>query len=1207
MEKPKPESPRIQAIRSILEEAKSNPLSFEERKQKSIEIASFILTESMKTQTRKEKAVQAELSRMMHDPIGKAFTTSMTDECFRSKKTKRIADQLIYLLEVFGIPKFLGWKKRISLYLFRSFAAKFPQLLVPIAIHSLRTETSSVIIPGEKRALSAHIQRRREEGVRLNINHLGEAILGEQEAERRLNIYLDDLARGDIDYVSIKISTICSQLNLLAWDETLEILSDRLRELYRAVMKHPVLRRSGERRAKFVNLDMEEYRDLHLTKDLFIKVLSEPEFHKLSAGIVLQCYLPDSHILQKELTEWAMNRINQGGAPIKIRLVKGANMTMEQFESSLHNWPQAPFQNKVDTDANYKKMVNYAFQPEHAKAVNIGVASHNLFDIGYAMLLRVENDIEDHVIFEMLEGMADHMRRVVQRVTGDILLYCAVATKKDFQSAIAYLIRRLDENTGVDNFLSHSFGLRVDTKEWDHQVQFFSESCDKMHEIIDAPRKHQNRMEAPSAPRHVSYFDNEPDTDFSLAINQTWAKGIREKWEHKSIDPIPLVIAGNEIHQNPPEGKGFDPSRRESPLYQFSIATQEQVDQALNHAKESAVSWSQVSIEERCNIVTNVAQKIREHRGDLIGAMIADGGKIVTEADVEISEAIDFCEYYLRCLRSYGRYADLNFGPKGTILVTSPWNFPVAIPIGGIIAALLGGNTVIFKPASQSMLAGWEATKILWEGGIPKSALQFLTCVNDPVGSNLIKDPRVNGVILTGATSTAQLFLKMRPGLELCAETGGKNAMIITSLADRDLAIKNLVHSAFGHNGQKCSAASLAVLEKEIYNDRHFRQQLKDAAASLRCGSAWNSTSHVTPLIMPPSEHLQRALTKLDQGESWLLKPEQHPDFPNLWSPGIKMGVKPGSYSHQTEFFGPLLSLIKADDLDHAIQIVNNTPYGLTSGIQSLDEREQKQWEQTIIAGNYYINRGVTGAVVRRQPFGGTKNSSFGHGSKAGGPNYIAQFMKIEQNGIPKEKYPVNDWVNNLSRLLEKVDLSAEELGVWYASIANYAFWWNRFKRDQDKSKIVGQDNLLRYKQHKKVHFRINPEDSPIDFIRVFAAALTCDTHLEVSWEKPPQKILTRVNWQALLPIFNILDEDETTFIDKMKGDKIKRLRMISQPSQAITNVSSEISCYINQSPVLANGRFELLHYLREVSISTDYHRYGNLGLREGELRKPVL
>ncbi len=1207
MKKSKSDSPRIQAIKSILDEAKNNPLSLIERKEKSVEIAALILTESIKTQTRKEKALQTELSCMMKDPIGKAFTTSMTDECFRSKKTKRIANQLIYLLKVFGIPKFLNWKKRIGLYLFRSLALNFSQLLVPIVIHFLRAETSSVIIPGEKKALAAHIQKRREEGVRLNINHLGEAILGEQEAERRLNTYLDDLTRNDIDYISIKVSTMYSQINLLAWDKTLEVLSDRLRKLYRAAIKHSMLKKNGEHQAKFVNLDMEESRDIQITKDLFIKVLSEPEFHNLSAGIVLQCYLPESYTLQQELTDWAMKRVSQGGAPIKVRLVKGANMTMEQCDSSLYNKPQSPFQNKIDTDANYKKMINYAFQIDHAKAVNIGIASHNLFDISYAMLLRMENNIEDYVIFEMLEGMADHMRRVVQRVSGDMLLYCAVATKKDFQSAIAYLIRRLDENTGIDNFLSHSFGLKVDTKEWDHQVQFFSESFEKMHTIADTPRKHQNRLEAPKEPRQVSYFDNEPDTDFSIATNQTWAKGIREQWKHKVIDPLPLMIGGSEIYQDPPEGRGFDPSKRNTPLYQYSIATQEQVDQALHYAKKAELSWSQVSIEERCNIATNVAQKIRERRGDLIGAMITDGGKILTEADVEISEAIDFCEYYLRCLKSYGRYADLHFKPKGTILVTSPWNFPVAIPIGGIIAALLGGNVVIFKPAKESILTGWKVAEILWEGGVPKSALQLLTCVNNPVGSNLIKDPRINGVILTGATSTAQLFLKLRPGLELCAETGGKNAMIITALADRDLAIKSLVHSAFGHSGQKCSSASLAVLEKEIYNDRHFRQQLKDAASSLHCGPAWNSESYVIPLIMPPSKHLQRALTKLDQGESWLLEPKQHPDFPNLWSPGIKLGVEPGSYSHQTEFFGPVLSLIKANDLDHAIQIVNNSHYGLTSGIQSLDTREQKQWEKTIIAGNYYINRGITGAVVRRQPFGGTKHSSFGHGAKAGGPNYIAQFMKIEQHGIPKESYPVNDWVNNLSRLLKKMDLSAEELGIWYASIANYAFWWNRFKRDQDKSKIVGQDNLLRYKQHEKIHFRINPEDSSIDFIRVFAAALTCDAHLEVSWEKTPQNSLTRINWQAFLPIFNILNENEATFIEKMKRNKISRLRMISQPSQAIHNASSEISCYIHQAPVLANGRFELLHYLRELSISTDYHRYGNLGLREGELRKPVL
>jgi len=340
-----------------------------------------------------------------------------------------------------------------------------------LATWTLRRETRTVILPGEKKALSSHMRKRRAQGVRLNLNYLGEAILGEGEARRRLEVYLHDLAQPDVEYVSIKISTIFSQINLLSHEKTLSILEERLKKLYRTAKKFIFEKADGTRVVKFVNLDMEEYRDLRLTVDLFKKILDSEEFYDYSAGIVLQAYLPDAHEIQKELTAWAMHRVKNRGAPIKIRIVKGANLAMEQFEASLKDWPQAPYREKLDVDANYKRMVTYGCIREHAKAVHLGVASHNLFDIAYALLIRAEYEVEKEVSFEMLEGMADHIQRVVQKLAKDILLYCPVATKTDFQSAIAYLIRRLDENTGPDNFLRATFGLKPNSPEWDHQMR----------------------------------------------------------------------------------------------------------------------------------------------------------------------------------------------------------------------------------------------------------------------------------------------------------------------------------------------------------------------------------------------------------------------------------------------------------------------------------------------------------------------------------------------------------------------------------------------------------------------------------------------------------------------------------------------------------------------------------------------------------------
>jgi len=1195
-------SENIEKALGIISHVRGNPLSLDERKNYTVELAELILRESNITMTASEKREQEELSRLMDDPIGKAFTTKMTDECFRTRSKKRVANQMVYLLESLGIPRYLSYFKRFQLSSFKFCGKVFYPILVPMAMFTLRKKTSSVILPGEEKALNAHIQKREKEGVRLNLNHLGEAILSETEAESRTRIYLASLDNPHVNYVSIKISTIFSQINLLANEYSLEGIARRLRRLYQAAIKNPYIYPDGKKEPKFVNLDMEEYRDLHLTVEVFKRVLSEPEFLHYPAGIVLQAYIPDSLEIQKDLTEWAKERQKNGGAPIKIRIVKGANLANEQVEASLETWPQAPYRTKQDVDSNYKRMLTFGMIPENARAVHLGIASHNVFDIAFAILLRAEYEVDSYAIFEMLEGMADHIRRVVQKLTGDILLYCPVATKKDFQHAIAYLIRRLDENTGPENFLRHIFGLKPGTSSWDDQVALFKRSCDNIEEVADQPRKHQDRNILPEKQDSNLPFENESNTDFSLPQNRKWAEGIIQEYSNHPSENIPLVINGQEIGSNF-DGVGINPSNPKDPAYRYALATPEDVENTIKIAKEAENGWKSRSIEEKSDLFAKAAQILRERRREFLGIMMVDGGKILTESDPEISEGIDFLEYYRHEITNLYKHEDLKWEAKGTTLVTPPWNFPFAIPLGGIAAALIAGNCVIFKPAPEAVLVGWHAVNALWDAGIPKNVLQFINCNDDPEGSLLIKDERINTVILTGATSTAKLFMKMKPGIDLAAETGGKNAMIISALSDRDLAIKSLIQSAFGHTGQKCSATSLAILEKEVYDDPHFLNQLRDAASSMKVGVAHDLSTKIGPIINPPNDTLKKGLTELDEGERWLLTPKPDPENPYLWTPGIRVNVKPGNFVQKSELFGPVLGIIRAENLDQAIDIANSTEYGLTSGLQSLDDREHLKWIQNIEAGNCYINRTTTGAIVRRQPFGGCKNSSFGGGSKAGGPNYLRELLSVHQESLPQEKHPLSEPINSLSHFIEKLPLEEEKLGLWYASISNYSYWWNEMKEMQDPSKLVGQDNFFYYVPRKGITLRIDSNDDPLDVLRIIAAAVTCSTPIEVSFMEAKER---EIHWPELVPLLRTVNETESEFLDRVGKGHIKRVRIISPPTEKLTMAAANSGTHIVAEKPLANGRFELLHYLREVSLSIDYHRYGNLGLRESELRKPI-
>lgn len=1185
------------AAKHMIAEVRGKELSLDELCQKTTEMCQCLLLRALAIQTSAEKHMQAELASMMQDSAGKAFTVAMTDQCFRSNRPARIMDQFRFLLKYFGFPTYLSFPKQMGLKLLQHASYLFPGPCARVLQAMLRQATARVMLPGEQKSLMHHLAKRTTEGICINLNHLGEAILGEQEAEKRVQTYIADLQRKEINYISIKISTLTSQLHLLARTHTMAILKTQLRKLYRIARDQPSLNAFGGSTAKFVNLDMEEYRDLHLTVDAFCEVLSEAEFLNLSAGIVLQSYLPDSFNMQKKITAWALARQQQGGAPIKIRIVKGANLAMEKVEASLHSWPQAPYLSKFECDANYKKMLLYAADNKRAAAVHIGVASHNLFDISFALLLCACHKVEPYFSFEMLEGMADHMRRAVQEVAGGMLLYCPVVEKSEFQNAMAYLIRRLDENSAPENFLHCLFGLQAGSEAWQSQKLQFMQSARAAAEVSTSPRRMQNRWQEVTRLDTAQEFSNEPDTDWSLPHNVEWGNSILKQWQHKQIELIPLVIA-NENQITLHKAVGRDPSFPKLERYHYCLADSSHIDKALACAEKAFKRFSQTSVTERSQKLALVAQKMREYRGALIGAMVLDGAKTIYEADSEVSEAIDFAEYYRCELEKWASFPDIAWQAKGVVLVAPPWNFPCSIPAGGLLAALATGNTVIFKPAPETVLVGWELVQLFWQAGIDKETLQFINCEDEPTGSQLIKDRRIHTIILTGATATAKAFMKMRPHVDLMAETGGKNSIIVTAMADRDLAIKEIVRSAFGHAGQKCSACSLIILEAEVYDSPLFRRQLKDAAMSLQVSSPWHPAAMVTPLIRPAEGALKRGLESLAENETWLLAPQQDIDNPQLWSPGIKLGVMPGSFMHQTELFGPLLGVMRAENLTEAIAMANGTAYGLTAGLHTLDVREQQQWFAQIEAGNCYINRGITGAIVQRQPFGGYKESSFGTGLKAGGPNYLTQFMHAQQMGMPTERKPIAMPVHLILEILKQIECAPAALNLWQASAESYAYQWeNYFKQAHDASKILGQHNFLSYRPLTPAVLRLTGAEKLIDLFRVLAAAMTINMALEVSGQGPVFQQFQRLcaSKAALAKNLTLTEESESTFKARLVHKQVNRVRMLERPSDSMQAAFAESCVTLIVQAVLANGRLELLNYFRELSLSADYHRYGNI------------
>jgi len=1162
-------------IDQIISEIKNQPKDDARLASAAVDLAAELLNTSRSIETWSEKRQGKKLAGMMMDASGKAFTLAMADQVFRPPSAKRSASQFRHLVDSYGVPEYLSLPEKAAMSLGTFVSSFFPRLVMPAVTGTVRQESASVILPAEDHKLKPHLRKRKGAGMRMNLNQLGEAILGEVEAEHRIQAILDRIADPDASYVSVKISAIFSQIHLIAYDESVEKIKTQMRRLYRAAMANP-----SQGGPKFVNLDMEEYRDLRLTCDVFRQLLDEPEFFQLEAGIVLQAYLPDSWPVQKNLNAWAMARKENGGAGIKIRIVKGANLAMESVDAELHEWELSTYGSKEEVDANFKRMLHEGCDKNVAKAVKLGVGSHNLFDIAYALLLREREGVKEKIEFEMLEGMANHQARAVHHAASDLLLYAPIVRHDDFPSAIAYLVRRLDENTSEENFLHDIFAIQVGNPAWNEQKKRFLAACERKDNISSEKTRKQDRttetfVEHPS----VGRFHNAADTDWALRVNSKWAREKVDALRESDVEMVPLVIAGKE-EAGETDSTVEDPSRPGKTSYIHAMAGAEQIERALKCAEESRPAWVERGFEGRADLLRKAAVEIMKIRGEATATMVMDAGKSIMEGDGEISEAIDFANYYARRINADG----CELEPFGTVLVTPPWNFPFAIPCGGVLAALVAGNTVILKPAPETILTAWVMVQALWRAGIPRDVLQFLPCPDNELGRSLVTDERVGAVVLTGGHETARMFLGWKPELHLFAETSGKNALIITAAADLDLAVKDLAKSAFGHSGQKCSAASLGIIEAEVYESKAFRRQLRDAAASLEVGPAWNFSSFSTPVIRAPGEALERALTSLEPGEEWLLEPKMIAGNPCLWSPGIKLGVAPESWFHRTECFGPVLGLIRAENFDDAIRIQNDSEFGLTGGIHSLDDRETEAWKELVEVGNAYVNRPITGAIVERQPFGGWKRSYFGPGAKAGGPNYVSQFGDWKNVSLPTKSA-----AGNLP-VLEKLQAALpDESDALAAFAGSDAFWKEReFDKEHDPNGLRCESNIFRYRTFKHVWVRIAAEVTDRDAARLILAAEAVGMPCEFSSE-------IRREWMEGLGIKLKFESEEELLARFPTSAKIAHLLRTPGASAELRKAANHAGIRVAGGPVVWDARIELPVWYREQAISETLHRYGNI------------
>ena len=853
--------------------------------------------------------------------------------------------------------------------------------------------------------LAKVLQRTRKQNIAFTVDLLGEVTLSEDEALSYQSQYLEMLEylsqkcsdwaekpQIDKDHlgqklprvnISVKLSSIYSQINYMAWEKTLGKLKERLRPLLRLAVS----------KGAFINLDMESYDLKNLTLEVFMDLLMEEEFcHYPHFGCVIQAYLRDSLSDVRKLIRFARQR----GVPFTVRLVKGAYWDYEVVEAEQKNWPIPVYTYKPDTDINFEECSQLLLRAhEH---LSTAIASHNVRSLAHALCVAEDCKLSpSHFELQMIYGMADPIKQALVEMGHRVREYVPMG---ELIPGMAYLVRRLLENTSNESFLRYKFAENI------NDVELLKDPRDLAN--LQKEKKSQ-KLDALSVEK--GFFVNQAIVDFRQDSNREKMYKALAEVEKKLGKSYPLLIGGEKVYSDR-KISSVNPSHPDQLVGTLSVAEKKHAQDALNVATKHFPSWAQSSVKVRCDVVLQLADLMEKETFFLMALQVFEVGKTWKEAAGELAEAIDFCRYYARQMRSLsqgqrigsvpGEFSLYNYQPRGPTVVIAPWNFPLAILCGMTVGGLLTGNTVLLKPAEQSSVIAFHFVQLLYKAGCPPEVVQLLTGYGEEVGALLVENPQVSNITFTGSKEVglnifqkASQTLKGQMYLKRCLiEMGGKNAIIVDEDADLDEAVSGVLHSAFGFQGQKCSAASRVIVLKSIY--QKFQHRFVEAVRSMDIGFAEDPGTFIGPVI---DEQAQRRLLKvISRGQtqkedaSLLFQAPKVPEKGYFVPPTVFTKVNPKSFLAQEELFGPIVSLIEVSNIKEALSVANNTIYALTGGLFSRQPSNIDLVKEEFRVGNLYINRGITNAMVERHPFGGFKMS--GIGSKAGGPDYLKNFVE---------------------------------------------------------------------------------------------------------------------------------------------------------------------------------------------------------------------
>lgn len=914
---------------------------------------------------------------------------------------------------------------------FRRLDSPFARLMALIARRSSLLMAGTFIAGSNIVEAERAILRLRRKKLAFTIDVLGEAALSAGEAEAYRQTYLDlieqlprqaaawkpvalaDEADGQAIprvNVSVKLTSLYPGFDPIDPQAATARAKELLRPLLRKAMAGGV----------HVHIDMEHYAIKDLTLDMFEQLLLEPEFRDYPHfGIVLQAYLKDGDRDGERLVEYARRR----GTPLWVRLVKGAYWDSETVWAAQRHWPVPVWEQKWQSDACFERMTRFLLS--NYQHVRCAFASHNVRSLCHAMAVQRLLGVPGWAFeLQMLFGMGDPIKRAGVQMGQRCRIYTPYG---NLLAGMAYLIRRLLENTANESFLRQS--ASDDASE---------------DELLEDPGLVGRRTPPPVPPVVIRYefeepimdpFENVPNTDFMLEASREQMQAALAQVRAEFGREIPLLIGGQAVTTGQ-WAESHNPSRPKEIVARVAQADLAAVNRAAEAAAAAFRTWRLVPAVERADLLTRVARRLGERRFELAALMTLECGKTWREADADVSEGIDYCNYYAQemvRIDEHRRRRDVQgetneyfYAPRGVVAVISPWNFPLCLLANMTAAAFVTGNSAVIKPASRAAAVAARFAEVFAEAGVPAGVVSYLPGPGATIGEALVRHPKVAVVAFTGSREVGNRINKLaadvptaRPGLKrVITEMGGKNAIIVDDNADLDEAIKGIIASALGYAGQKCSAASRIIVIGALHD--RFLERLVEAVRSKGLGPADEPATAIPPVINAQARETILRYIEIGKQEGRCVLAVDASRLVeetggHYVGPHIFVDVPPSARIAREEIFGPVLTVLRAADIGHAIEIFNSTDYALTGGIYSRSPANIERARAECECGNLYINRPITGSRVDLQPYGGFKMS--GVGSKAGGPDYLIQYCEartVTENTLRRGFAPSEEIVEAL-------------------------------------------------------------------------------------------------------------------------------------------------------------------------------------------------